>query len=72
MTAARIDVPQTVGATVSARRHYQSPIRDLMLQLDQVAQNHIAYPQVADAMSHLRNHLSAIARCEEVNREEPR
>lgn len=48
---------------------YQSPIRDLILKLDAVAQPHIAYPQIATAMFHLRDHLSALARCEEINRE---
>lgn len=47
---------------------YQSPIRDLIVQLDDVARRHIAYPQVCDAMHHLRDHLSALARCEETNR----
>jgi hypothetical protein len=48
---------------------YQSPLRDLVLQLDRTAMAHPAYPQAAAAMNHLRDHLSALARCEEVNRE---
>lgn len=49
---------------------YQSHIRDLIPKLDALAQAHPAYSQVASAMSHLRDHLSALARCEEINREE--
>ena len=49
--------------------HNVSPLRDLILQLDRVAQAHPAYSQAADAMRHLREHLSALARCEEANRE---
>jgi hypothetical protein len=45
-------------------------LRDLIQRLDNVAQNHAAYPQAADAMKHLRDHLSALARCEEINRSE--
>jgi hypothetical protein len=50
--------------------NYQSPIRDLILKLDAVAQAHPAYPQVCAAMNHLRDHLSMIARCEEINQQE--
>lgn len=49
---------------------YQSPLRDLIVQIDAVAQRHIAYPQACDALRHLRDHLSALARCEEINRHE--
>ena len=45
----------------------QSPLRDLILHLDRVARYHIAYPQAADALRHLRDHLSALAFCEEIN-----
>lgn len=47
----------------------QSPLRDLIVRIDLVAQNHLAYSQCAEAIKHLREHLSALARCEEVNRE---
>ncbi|MEY9397985.1 hypothetical protein ABIF66_008809 [Bradyrhizobium japonicum] len=45
----------------------QSPLRDLILHLDRVARYHIAYPQAANALKHLRDHLSALAFCEETN-----
>ncbi|WP_340667950.1 hypothetical protein [Bradyrhizobium ottawaense] len=45
----------------------QSPLRDLILHIDRVARYHIAYPQAADALKHLRDHLSALAFCEETN-----
>jgi len=48
---------------------YQSPLRDLIIQLDRVVVAHPAYPQAAAAMGHIRDHLSALARCEEINRE---
>jgi uncharacterized membrane-anchored protein YjiN (DUF445 family) len=48
---------------------YASPLRDLIRQIDDVAHRHIAYSQAADAVRNLRDHLSAIARCEEINRE---
>ncbi|MBR0741204.1 hypothetical protein JQ581_30155 [Bradyrhizobium liaoningense] len=47
---------------------YQSPLRDLILRLDAVARDHIAYPQACFAMNHMRDHLSALAFCEETNR----
>ena len=46
----------------------QSPVRDLILKLDEVARYHPSYPQVCHALSNLRDHLSAIAFAEEVNR----
>lgn len=48
---------------------YQSPLRDLIMRIDMVAQNHLSYSQACNAVSHLREHLSALARCEEINRE---
>ena len=51
------------------RPTYQSPLRDLIRQLDRVVVAHPSYPQAAAAMSHMRDHLSALARCEEINRE---
>jgi hypothetical protein len=48
---------------------YQSPLRDLIRRIDEVAKGHLAYSQAADAIKNLRDHLSAIAYCEEVNRE---
>lgn len=45
-----------------------SQLRDLILQLDRVVQAHPAYSQAADAMRHLRDHLQALAFCEETNR----
>jgi hypothetical protein len=48
-------------------RQYTSPLRDLILRIDAVAQSHIAYPQAADALKHLRDHLAALAFAEEVN-----
>jgi hypothetical protein len=48
---------------------FQSPLRDLIVRIDCVAQNHLAYSQACDAIKHLREHLSALARCEEINRE---
>lgn len=50
---------------------YQSPIRDLILRIDSVAMDHIAYPQVAAFMNHMRDHLSALAYAEEVNQSGP-
>lgn len=49
---------------------YQSPLRDLILKIDAVARPHAAYPQACAALGHLRDHLSALARCEEINRAE--
>jgi len=49
---------------------YQSPLRDLVIQLDRTAQAHPAYAQAADAMRHLRDHLQALAFVEETNRRE--
>ena len=49
---------------------YESPLRDLVLKLDAVARAHPAYAQACPAMNHLRDHLSALARCEEVNHRE--
>lgn len=45
----------------------QSPLRDLIMRLDLVAQNHIAYSQACGPLGNLRDHLSAIAFAEEVN-----
>jgi len=50
--------------------NYQSPLRDLILRIDETARQHIAYPQAANALHHLRDHLSALARCEEENQRE--
>jgi hypothetical protein len=49
---------------------YQSPLRDLITRIDIVAQNHLAYSQACGAIGNLRDHLSAMAFCEEVNRRE--
>jgi len=51
-----------------AGAEWQSPLRDLITRIDMVAQNHIAYSQAADCIRHVREHLSALARCEEANR----
>lgn len=55
---------------MEAVSRWQSPLRDLVLQIDAVAQAHPAYPQAADALHHLRDHLQALAFCEETNRRE--
>jgi hypothetical protein len=47
---------------------FQSPLRDLIVKIDDAAKNHVAYSQAADAINNLRDHLSALARCEEINR----
>ena len=47
---------------------WQSPLRDLISKIDNVAQNHLAYSQACGAIGNLRDHLSAMAFCEEVNR----
>lgn len=47
---------------------FQSPLRDLILRIDAVAQPHLAFPQACAALGHLRDHLSALAFCEETNR----
>jgi hypothetical protein len=49
---------------------YQSPLRDLCMILGPVVQAHPAYPQASAAVGHLIDHLSALARCEEANRDE--
>jgi hypothetical protein len=51
---------------------YVSPLRDLCVHIDAVAQRHPAYPQAADALRHLRDHLQALAFCEETNQREAR
>jgi hypothetical protein len=51
---------------------HPSPIRDLILKLDAVARVHAAYPQVCHVMTNLRDHLSALARCEEINQRDTR
>jgi predicted DNA-binding transcriptional regulator YafY len=51
-----------------AGAQWQSPLRDLITRIDMVAQNHMAYSQAAAAISNLRDHLGAMAFCEEVNR----
>jgi hypothetical protein len=43
-------------------------VRDLILKIDEVARYHAAYPQACHAINNLRDHLSAIAFAEEVNR----
>ena len=49
--------------------NYQSPVRDLILRIDEAARSRSpAYPQAHAAISNLRDHLSAIAFAEEVNR----
>jgi hypothetical protein len=48
---------------------FQSPLRDLILKIDEVAVGHLAYSQAADAIRNLRDHLSAIAYAEEINRD---
>ena len=45
----------------------ESPLRDLILHIDRIAQNHAAYSQACGAISHLRDHLSALAFVEETN-----
>lgn len=47
---------------------YESPIRDLSRKLREVAREHIAYSQVCDFIKHMDEHLSALARVEEINR----
>ncbi|QIO34360.1 hypothetical protein [Bradyrhizobium sp. 1(2017)] len=49
---------------------HPSPPRDLVLHIDRITQNHIAYPQAADAVRHLRDHLQALAFVEETNKRE--
>lgn len=49
---------------------FESPVRDLLRKLRDVATSHIAAPQVADFMNHMNSHLSAIAFAEEVNHRE--
>lgn len=49
---------------------FESPVRDLARQLSDVARKHAAYSQVWEFVNHMNEHLSAIARCEEVNREQ--
>ena len=51
---------------------YISPIRDAIRRLDAAVADHIAGPQIAPFMNHMRDHLSALARCEESNRHEAR
>lgn len=53
----------------AAKGKWQSPLRDLIRRIDIVAQNHLAYSQACGAIGNLRDHLSAMAFCEEVNRE---
>jgi hypothetical protein len=52
----------------AAKGEYQSPLRDLIMRIDMVAQNHLAYSQACNAIGNLRDHLSAMAFCEETNR----
>jgi hypothetical protein len=47
---------------------FRSPLRDLITRIDIVAQNHLSYSQACGPISNLRDHLSAMAFCEEVNR----
>jgi hypothetical protein len=51
---------------------FQSPLRDLIMRIDMVAQHHMAYSQAAAAIGNLRDHLSAMAFCEETNRRDGR
>lgn len=46
---------------------YRSQLRDLAKKLRAVAQDHIAYSQVAEFMNHVDNHLNALAFIEETN-----
>jgi hypothetical protein len=48
----------------------QSDIRDLITQLRTVALNHPAYSQVVEVLRNAFDHMAAIARCEENNRDE--
>ena len=45
----------------------QSKVRDLILQLRAVAQDHPAYSQCAAVLRNAFDHMSAIARIEEIN-----
>jgi hypothetical protein len=56
----------------AAKGEYRSPLRDLITRIDMVAQNHISYSQACGAIGNLRDHLSAMAFCEEVNRRDGR
>ena len=47
---------------------YESPLRDLIRRLRATASDHPAYSQAAAALANLYDHLSALARIEEVNR----
>ncbi len=51
---------------------FQSPLRDLIRRIDIVAQNHMSYSQACGPLGNLRDHLSAMAFCEEVNRDDHR
>lgn len=46
-----------------------SNLRDLAKKIEQVAHEHPCYSQAMPAVSHLVDHLCAMARCEEANRE---
>lgn len=52
------------------RGEWRSPLRDLIRRIDVVAQNHLSYSQACGPIGNLRDHLSAMAFCEEVNRRE--
>lgn len=47
---------------------FQSPLRDLALQLREVAQAHPAYSQASELIRHMNEHLNALAYCEECHR----
>lgn len=48
---------------------YESHLRDLARKIRAVASDHIARSQVAEFLNHVDNHLNALARIEELNRE---
>jgi len=48
----------------------ESPLRDLSRQLRAVAEKHIAFSQATELMRLVHDHLNALARIEEINRQE--
>ena len=50
-------------------RETESKIRDLIVQLRNVAEAHFAYSQVVGPLQNAFDHMAAIARCEEINQE---
>jgi hypothetical protein len=59
---------ETVPQMATNAKQKESALRDLIRQLRAVAEEHIAFSQASSVLQNTYDHLSALARIEEVNR----